>query len=101
MKSRSRKYLLAVAATYYESSNNTIDGKLKITPDKVVFVASNKKSRLYKIEIPINDIIEIIKKSSYALIPNVLVLKTAQHSYKFTLYAREHFVRVLEENKNM
>lgn len=101
MKSRSRKYLLTVAATYYESSNNTIDGKLKITAEQVVFIASNKKSRLYKIEIPINDIVEIIKKSSYGLIPNVLVLKTAQHSYKFTLYAREHFVRVLEENKSV
>ncbi|MCX7863245.1 MAG: hypothetical protein N2449_09665 [Bacteroidales bacterium] len=96
MKSQSRKYILTVAATYYENTDNKIDGKLKISKDTVVFIASHKKSRLYKIEIPIHEITEIIKKSSYALIPNILILKTSQQTYKFTLYAREHFVRVLE-----
>ncbi len=101
MKSQSRKYILTVAATYYTEQNEKIDGKLKINKEVVVFVGSNKKSRLYKIEIPIKEIIDIIKKSSLGIIPNVLIIKTASQNYKFSLYAREHFLRVLEENSRL
>jgi|GEM_PF-6500323 hypothetical protein len=97
MKSKSRKYLLSVASTYYENDNIKIDGKLKISKDNVVFVASNKKNRLLKLEIPITEIVETIKKSSYGIIPNLLIIKTQIKSYKFSLYAREHFLRVLNQ----
>ncbi len=97
MKSKSRKYLLTVASTYYENGNKKIDGKLKIGKESIVFIAFNKKTRLLKIEIPLIDIVETIKKSSYGIIPNLLIIKTQNQTYKFSLYAREHFLRVLNE----
>lgn len=100
MKSKSRKYILTVASTYYKSENEKIDGKLKIDNEKIIFVASTKNTRFFKIEISISDISETIKKSSYGIIPNILIIKTNSQSFKFSLYAREHFLRVLEEIKS-
>jgi hypothetical protein len=100
MKSRSRKFILIVAATFYESDSNKINGKLKINKENIVFVASDKNSRLYKLVIPVADVIEIVKKSSYGIIPNLIIIKTNTTSYKFSLYAREHFIKTYEKIKS-
>ncbi|MGQ9847267.1 MAG: hypothetical protein ACUVQP_07180 [Bacteroidales bacterium] len=105
MKSRSRKYLLTVAATYYYSENrmkaNHIEGKIKITKESLFFVASSKTNRLYKIEILLNEIVDIVKKNSLGFIPNILIIKTNKGDYKFAVYAREQLVRlILQLQKN-
>lgn len=98
MKSQSRKYLLSVASTYYKQEKK-IEGKLKIAHKHVVFAAFNKENRLFKIEIPLNVITDICKKKSLGVIPNILILKTASGDYKFAVYAREHVVRLINEQK--
>lgn len=98
MKARNRKYLLTVAATFFENEKR-IEGKLKINNESVVFLASSKKERLFKKIIPINSIIDFVKKSSFGLIPNLLILKTSEGDYKFAVYGREQVIKIIEELK--
>lgn len=105
MKTQSRKYLLTVAATYYFSENrfkvNHIEGKIKITKESLIFIASSKINRLYKIEILLNEMVDIIKKNSLGFIPNILIIKTNKGDFKFAVYAREQLVRlILQLQKN-
>jgi len=104
MKTQSRKYLLIVAATLYaiDSKQNvkTIEGKIKISNESLFFVATSKTDRLYKLEIPINSIVDMIKKNSLGFIPNILIFKTSQSDYKFAVYAREQVVRLVMQLKN-
>lgn len=99
MNTRSRKYLITVAATHYFSDNrlkvNHIDGKIKITKDSLIFIASSKTNRLYKIEILLNEIVDIIKKNSLGFIPNILIIKTNKGDFKFAVYAREQLIRLI------
>lgn len=105
MKTQSRKYLLTVAATFYYSENqikvNHIEGKIKLTKESLVFIASTKTDRLYKKEILLNEIVDIVKKNSLGLIPNILIIKTNKGDFKFAVYAREQLVRlILQLQKN-
>lgn len=98
MKSRSRKYLLSVAATFFNGENK-IEGRLKISKELLVFAATSTPERLFKKEIPIKEIGDICKKNSLGVIPNIIILKTKDGDYKFAVYAREHVVRIIEQLK--
>lgn len=99
MKSRSKKYLLSVAATFFNGENK-IEGKLKISKELLIFVATSTSERLFKKEIPLKEIGDICKKNSLGVIPNIIILKTNVEDYKFAVYAREHVVRIIEQLKN-
>ncbi len=99
MKARNRKYLLTVAATFFENEKR-IDGKLKIDNENVVFLATSKKNRLYKKIIPIYSIFDFVKKSSFGIIPNLLIFKTSEGDYKFAVYGREQVIKTIESIKD-
>ncbi|NSW44450.1 MAG: hypothetical protein HPY79_01285 [Bacteroidales bacterium] len=104
MKNKSRKYLLIVAATLYttDSKQNIkhIEGKIKISNDSLFFIATSKTNRLYKLQIPIQSIFDVIKKNSLGFIPNILIFKTQQGDYKFAVYAREQVVHLVTQLQN-
>ncbi len=95
MKPRSRKYLLSVAATFY-NGDRKIEGKLKISNEVLVFAATSSVERLFKKEIRIDEINDICKKNSLGVIPNIIIVKTSEGDYKFAVYAREQVVNIIE-----
>ncbi|HNV95345.1 MAG TPA: hypothetical protein PKG63_02630 [Bacteroidales bacterium] len=99
MKTPSRKYLLTVAATFYDTNNRLkekhIEGKIKVTKENLVFVATSKTNRLYKKEILLNEIVDIVKKNSLGFIPNILIFKTNEGDFKFAVYAREQLLQLI------
>ncbi|MCX7954498.1 MAG: hypothetical protein N3A01_04825 [Bacteroidales bacterium] len=99
MTSRNRKYDINVAATYYEGKNSW-EGRLKLNSEYLVFLAKSKQERLKKIEILISEIIEVVKKNSLGIIPNVLIVKTCNNSYTFHVYSREQVIKYIENVRN-
>lgn len=99
MKTPSRKYLLTVAATFYDTTNRLkekhIEGKIKVTKENLVFVATSKTDRLYKKEIVLKEIVDIVKKNSLGFIPNILIFKTNHGDFKFAVYAREQLLQLI------
>jgi hypothetical protein len=89
--------ILADVAVVLSRGIEGVTGRLKVTNRRLFFEATALNFQNMPAEIPLNDILEVGKRSRMGIVPNGMFIRTkAGVEYKFVVWGREKLIAIIE-----
>lgn len=97
---KKNEQILADKAANLIRGVESVGGRLKITNQRLIFEANAINNQKQTLEIPLNQISEVIKRYTFGLIPNGLLIKLKSNvEYKFIVWNCGELIKLITKKK--
>ncbi len=98
LKEKEEIVIKNVPVNYSGSGIFTLGGVLKVTNERILFKAHAICQRPVEVEIPLTQIVEVSKRNTYGIVPNVIIRTKPDIEHKFIVQDRERLISTIESH---
>lgn len=87
-----------VPVNYFFSGIFSLGGGIRVTNERILFKAHAICQKPVEVEIPLNQIAEVIKSDTYSIVPNVIIRTKQDIEHKFIVQDRKRLISIIESH---